>query len=398
MSGRKMPKILFLDQSGKLGGAELCLLDIAASFADSCQTILFEDGPFVELLQQAGVCTTVISLGGAGNFRKSGGVISALRSFPGFMRTVAKVADRAKSCDVIYANTTKAAIIAAPAARIAKVPLVVHLHDIVSEKHFGRLGRMALVRSVNQASVVIANSMSTQDAFVKAGGNVTHIITIPNGFQPRKFADIAELHRQEIRSSLGVGGHFTVGVFGRIAEWKGQHVLLEALRQLPDVHVVVVGDALFTEADKTYAKHLHDLAAAPGLAGRVHFTGFREDVPLLIHAMDAVVHTSVAPEPFGRVIVEAMLCGKPVVATNAGGPGEILEDGVSGLLVTPSDSAALARAITSMKDNPQQAAQMGKQARKIAICKYDIDNVIAAIADCLSGVSRGLLSQNTDLA
>jgi len=390
-TGNHASKILFLDQSGKPGGAELCLLDIAAAFSDRCEVALLEDGPFAEMLAEAGVTTHVIPLSGrVGAFRKAGGIIAALRGLPGFMQAVAKVASRARAFDILYANTTKAAIIAAPASRIAGVPLVVHLHDIISDNHFGKLGRTALVRAANHASLIIANSASTREAFIEAGGNASQVITVPNGFHAERFAPIDDARKREIRAELGVNEHFTVGVFGRISEWKGQHVLLEALHELPEIHVVVVGDALFTEADKKYAERLRALAGNPALLGRVHFTGFRDDTPALIQAMDVVVHTSVAPEPFGRVVVEAMLSGKPIVATAPGGPGEIVDHGGTGLLVPPADPELLARAIHLLMTDRDLARKMGELAKQAATERYSIEKVIQTIADCLVITSNRL--------
>ena len=83
--------------------------------------------------------------------------------------------------------------------------------------------------------------------------------------------------------------------------------------------------------------------AALGLGDRVHLVGFRDDIPDVMNAWDVVVHASVRPEPFGRVILEGMLLGKPVMATAAGGVPELIEHGRTGFLVPPGDAAALAR-------------------------------------------------------
>ncbi len=131
-----------------------------------------------------------------------------------------------------------------------------------------------------------------------------------------------------------------MAVFGRLAPWKGQQLAIKALRKLPGVHLMLVGDALFGEAD--YKLELQRLAADPAVAGRVHFLGFRRDVFPLMQAADVVLHASIAPEPFGRVIVEAMLSRRPILAARAGGAAEIVSDNVDGWLFTPGDETALA--------------------------------------------------------
>jgi glycosyltransferase involved in cell wall biosynthesis len=128
-----------------------------------------------------------------------------------------------------------------------------------------------------------------------------------------------------------------------LAPWKGQHVALRALAELPEAACVIAGSALFGEDD--YARSLHKLASDFGLVDRVRFLGHRDDVPSLMRGVDAVVHPSIDPEPFGRTLVEAMLARRPVVAANAGAVPEILDDGKAGWLVPPNDPVALAAAL-----------------------------------------------------
>jgi glycosyltransferase involved in cell wall biosynthesis len=116
-----------------------------------------------------------------------------------------------------------------------------------------------------------------------------------------------------------------------------------------------VGDALFGE--QAYAATLHARAAQPDLAGRVHFLGFRSDIPALMCSMDIIAHTSTAPEPFGLVIVEAMLARRPVIATAAGGALEIVLRQQTGLLVAPGSIAELHDALSYILANPVEATR-----------------------------------------
>jgi glycosyltransferase involved in cell wall biosynthesis len=129
------------------------------------------------------------------------------------------------------------------------------------------------------------------------------------------------------RRALGLPEEaFVVGLFGRLAPWTGQEVLLEAIAALMgDVHALIVGKAWFQEDG--YAAGLHRRVAELRLAGRVHLLGHRNDIPALRACCDVIAHTSTAPDPFGRVIVEGMLSGRPVLATLAGGAVEVVRDG-----------------------------------------------------------------------
>ncbi|RMD69259.1 MAG: glycosyltransferase, partial [Gammaproteobacteria bacterium] len=128
------------------------------------------------------------------------------------------------------------------------------------------------------------------------------------------------------------------------------------------------------------------LARALSVEGRLHWPGFQEDVRPWMGACDIVVHTSTAPEPFGRVIVEAMLLEKPVIASRGGGVEEIVEHGVTGLLVPPGDAGALAGAIREMLDCPKEAARMAARAREKALERFSLEGMIQGIASALKGL------------
>ena len=167
-------------------------------------------------------------------------------------------------------------------------------------------------------------------------------------------------------------------MLGRIAPWKGQHVFLEAARRIaaarPEVEFVVAGDPLFGE--EKYARSLRDQAAGLG----VRFLGFVEDVPALLRDLDVVVHASVQPEGMGQSVVEAMLSGRPVVATGLGGTAELVEDGVTGRIVPAGDPGALARAVSDLLADPGSAAEMGRRARHVARDRFDLDRYAREMA------------------
>jgi glycosyltransferase involved in cell wall biosynthesis len=157
---------------------------------------------------------------------------------------------------------------------------------------------------------------------------------------------------------------------------------------MPGVHAVFVGAALFGD-DAQYAAELQSRAAALEITDRVHFLGFRDDVPALMSAVDIVVHSSTTPEPFGRVIVEAMLAERPVIATRAGGAMEIVEDGRTGMLVAPGEPAALARAITGLLNNPARAATIARNGRRCAESRFTLDSAIPAVERNIVEAARG---------
>jgi glycosyltransferase involved in cell wall biosynthesis len=166
---------------------------------------------------------------------------------------------------------------------------------------------------------------------------------------------------------------------GRLTPWKGQHLLLEALGTLPRVHAVIAGDALFTDEDRAYAGQLHLRASAPDLLGRVHFIGFRDDLPLWYQLADLVVNASNSPEPFGRVIVEGMLAGKPVIATRGGGASEIISDGDTGYLMESNNVEEFSRVIESILSDPQKSGAIAARGRTYAGRKFSKQAVLEVL-------------------
>jgi glycosyltransferase involved in cell wall biosynthesis len=268
--------------------------------------------------------------------------------------------------DVVHCNSQKAFAAAAAAAWLARRPVLWHLRDMLTPEHFSAAMRRLAVRTANLfAARVVCNSQATARAFVAAGGHARLVRVLYNGIDASAFADEPP---SAARDALGLVEGFTVGCFSRLSPWKGQHVLLQALGELPGVRALVVGEALFGEEE--YARGLRRQAERLGVADRVRFLGFRSDVPRLMAACDVIAHTSVAPEPFGRVIVEGMLAGRPVVATDAGGAREIVAHAENGLLVPPGDAAALAAAIRSLRADPARARALAASGRRLALDRF----------------------------
>ncbi|MCF7787553.1 MAG: glycosyltransferase [Prosthecobacter sp.] len=390
-TGHKEPQVLFLDQTGRLGGAELMLLDIAAARAADSEVILFQDGEFRTALENVGVKTSVLELGDeASTVDKQAGLKRVLRSIPGILQLMLRIVQAARSFDVVYANTAKALIIGGPAARLAGRPLIFHLHDIIADGHFSLLNQQALIHCANFcAQSVIANSEATKAAFIACGGRAELCVVIPNGFRiPTERSPASEV--KALRAGLGIPSDaWTVLMAGRLAHWKGQHVLLEALKVLPAAHAVLLGDALFTDEDRKYAQELHTQADAPELAGRIHFAGFQKETMAYFDMADVVVHASVYPEPFGRVIVEGMLAGKPVIASRAGGAAEIVQHEETGLLVDPGSASELADALKRLQGDSRFAMELSRQAQQTAQDIY----ALSAVQEKIESVIRQTASR-----
>jgi glycosyltransferase involved in cell wall biosynthesis len=150
-------------------------------------------------------------------------------------------------------------------------------------------------------------------------------------------------------------GVLRFGIVGRIARWKGQDVFLRAFAAaFPDgaTTAAIIGAPLFTGDDRAFEQDLRGLAEELGFAGRVEFRGFRDDIRAELARLDVAVHASRTAEPWGQTVAEAMAAGLPVVATDEGGPAELIHDGIDGLLVPRGDPQALSAALRRLHDAP----------------------------------------------
>ena len=251
------------------------------------------------------------------------------------------------------------------AAWFCGAALVVHLRGPYAASTLSR-------PTVLRAARFIAISDHVRETVLRAGLPADQIITLHNpvGEDPADRDDV-----MRCREALGAGpGTFLVGAVGRVVPWKGQLEFLQAaeplLGEAPDLRLAIIGDG--ADGGEKYLAMLHEWVAARKLADRVTFTGFRRDVEVIYAALDLLVHSAIEPEPFGRVIVEAMIQGTPVIAAASGGPLEIISDGVDGLLRDPSDASSLGEAIRWCCGNRHGSYQMGEAGRRMARERFTV--------------------------
>ncbi|MBP0596248.1 glycosyltransferase family 4 protein, partial [Paraburkholderia sp. LEh10] len=381
-------RVLAIDQSGVLGGAELSLLEIVKTLRARVQVVLFDDGPFRAALHREGVAVDVLDPGATRDIRKQGGTPPLAKAVKGVASLVRATVARARESDVIYANTQRAMVIGALAGRLARRPVVWHLRDIVSPEHFGRT-QLAIIKWCAKLGLahVIANSAASARAFAGLTNfGDGRIDVVFNGISAAPFDALREVPQRTLRARLNLPQDaFLVGSFSRLARWKGQHVLLQALVLDPQMHAVLVGAPLFGE--DAYEAHLREFVASHGLAQRVHFLGFQDDVAACMCAVDVVAHTSITPEPFGRVIVEGMLARRPVVAARAGGVTEIIDDGVNGLLCTPGDAHALADTLAGLRSDLALRERLVGHGYQTAVGRFGTRAYVEGVERILANVA-----------
>ncbi|MGN7438397.1 MAG: glycosyltransferase [Alcanivorax sp.] len=340
--------VLFLTHVGEMGGAEAKMISIAKSVEGEKKVYLFQSGSLEQKIKQEGLDVSVLEMPEAvSTFKRENGMLSALKLIPLMMGYIRKLSRVCRNYDVVVCMSQKSFVLTSLSKVLKRKKIVWFMNDLLSEDHFNRfLIKFLIVLSRLSANVVVLNSESSRKAWLDAGGTAHNIELIYSGIDTQKFESLdktgAEI--QAIKAKYTSKSAPLVGMFGRITPWKGQHVFIDALAQIDNVHGVIVGEAQFGEEE--YKQELEQLIEKHGLQDRISFAGHVDNIPHYMAACDVITHCSTSAEPFGRVIVESMLAKTPVIATNAGGAQEIILDGETGFLYPIGDDARLAELIS----------------------------------------------------
>jgi glycosyltransferase involved in cell wall biosynthesis len=276
----------------------------------------------------------------------------------------ALLAERLESVrpDLVHANSLAMSRLAGPVVQFLGIPSLGHLRDIV------RLSAAA-VADVNCHTRLLAVSQATRDWHLAQGMAAEKTVVLYNGvdlerFRPRRPS--GDLHRQlDLPPAAAL-----VGAVGQLGCRKGLDVVVQAFRDLarqrPEAHLVLVGIRYSRKAESVrFEAELRGAASQDLLAGRVHFLGWRDDIPHILPELTMLVHAA-RQEPLGRVLLEAAACGVPVVATRVGGTEEIFpgDPPRGALLVSPGDAESLAAQMARLLQSPELARRLGRVARQ----------------------------------
>ncbi len=269
---------------------------------------------------------------------------------------------------IVHTHCSKGGLLGRLAAVLARTPVRIHTpHGHIFYGHFGRIAswiflwlERILARWTHM--IITLTGQGKKEHLSYGVGTPGSLEVIHSGVKLEPFLQ-ANDEQHSVKQELHLPHHArVVGMVGWLTPIKGPNYLVEAWhiveRDLSDAALLIVGDG-------PLRGELEELVRRNGSNGSVVFTGMRQDVPRLMGTMDVVVLPSVN-EGMGKVLVEAMALGKPLVATHVGGIPDLVKDGVNGYLVPPRDPAALAGAITDLLSNPEKARQYGEAGKEIA--------------------------------
>lgn len=390
MALRDNARICFVSTSGELGGAEVCLLDAIevlkkrhrgwratlivpsdALLALRARELEIEVATVPYPASLARIGDSRFGRGGQSDnkFGQAFNLISALPAFVSYRHSLRQYL-RSFAPDVIYANGFKAQILSAM-AKPRSSRLVWHTHDYVSSRPIvTRLFR----HYARRCDRLIANSRSVAEDIrsVLGPNSACSAEVIYNSVDLDRFSPHGERIDLDGVSGLDLAAPDTVrvGMIATMAWWKGHRSYLEAisrLRSLPIRGYLIGGPIYRTSGSESSLVDLREQAEKLGISNRMGFTGFLPDVAAAIRSLDVVVHASTRPEPFGRALIEAMACGKPVITTGLGGSAEIVSAGQGTLRFWPGEADDLAKTISILVLDPSLRQSMAVSARQTAM-------------------------------
>lgn len=382
-------RVVVVDHTAALGGAELALLRLLDALPGDIRpaVMLFADGPLADAVRERGVPVTVVALPAgltAVDRHTAGGsrlglLVRAARTVPHVLRVAREL--RRRDADVVHTTSLKADLIGGIAARLARTPLVWHVHDRIAADYLPG-GLVTLVRTLARGlpDRVVVNSEATAATLPDVAATIAY-----PGFSPDQVGPGPADRTRPVPP--------VVGLLGRISPTKGQREFVRAAvavhAAVPQARFRIIGAALFAEAD--YEREVRDECRRLGLDEVVEFTGFVADPAAALDGLTVCVHTSPTPEPFGQVVVEAMIRGVPVVATSGGGVDEIVAPPGPplGWLVPPGDTDALAAAVIEALTHPGEAQARAERAWASAIRRFPVAETARRISGVWRSVARG---------
>jgi len=285
--------------------------------------------------------------------------------------------------DLVHLNNTPlindAAIMA---SFLSRVPCIAHVR---APEYNGRVSRFlsGLPAHFMPVSQFVANGLHD------LGVPNNKITVVHEGIDVERFKQDAL--RADFNSvSSEDRANLKICMVGCLVPWKGHEIFIKAVSEVQKrrkVKAFIIGAS--PDGNMEFENNLRRITADYGLGNSVVFLGHRNDVASLINECDILVHASTEPEPFGRVIIEGMAIGKPVIATDIGGPREIIKHCHSGLLVPPGNIEEMAAAIQSLADVPALRDEIAENGKSLAVNQYSIERHVRHVLTVYNSVFNG---------
>ncbi len=351
-------RILFIDHTPFIGGAELALVrHIEYLDKTRFEPLVACSGTVPELVtkfKRAGAKVFVIPLGQLKIFSPA-----AVKRFVKALQTLS-VCISATKPDLVVTNTERAMYVGTVAALLHRKKLIWWVRDFEYNRFLFRLLSIFPQK-------IICVSEAIRDYYSLGTSRKAEVVYVGSDFD-QKLKQISFNDVLRVKEELGLSGAgLVVGFVGRLVEWKGPQVLIESIKGIKGIKTVIVGTGEGQEGN--IEPELRQKIKEEGLGGTIILAGQRDDVPVLMKTFDVFCHTSIEPEPFATVVVEAMMAGIPVVGTSVGGTPEIISHGQTGFLVPSNDPKSLAAVLSYLASDQRLRRRIGEEGRRLALSK-----------------------------
>lgn len=391
--------VCFYSIATHLGGAERSLLDLVTRLETRSggkyrPWLLFpkNEGPLLELLAQRNISFSVLRMPtiffATSRERPYQAVLRLIISVPAMFLYCLRLAKTLTSSKPAIIHTTgiKCHLLAMATNAFHHVPVLWHLRDILPT---GIIRKIFKFISSRPNLSIVANSKATAGVFVP---RTREIPVIYNGLDPSTYK---RNPNRKFHAAFGIPADAPiVGMLGVVARWKGQTDFIRMAKHLIDsgsnARFVIVGDKIYdTTGDHGFKGELTAMIRELGLADRVFMAGFEKDAVSAINALDVLVHASIRPEPFGRVVLEAMAIGIPVIASALGGVLELVEDGKTGLLYPAGNVTRMAECTTRLLQDAALRAELVERAHQLFISHFTIDAHVDRVIALYDRIAQG---------
>ncbi len=361
----KLIKILFIHHNSSLGGAELSLADLVTNLSDDIAPLCaVPDGHLARTLISHKISTVIVPMC---PLVKSFNPAYWLMTGFNCLRVIFKLIGicRKEKIQVIHANSLTAGIYAAPVSFLCSIPLLWHERDLTRHSFL-----TPIIAKFATRIIAISNAVA-ENLKLQLGEN-KKIRVIYNGIDVERFSH-AEIAGTPAFPGLPAGKK-TVLMAAQFVRWKGHNDFITMAsyvrEKFPDAVFVLAGDSKIQDRQK-YVRELECSIEEKGLKDHFIWTGYVGDMPGLLQDVDCVALPA-SHEPFGRIVVEAMAVGKPVVSVKSGAIPEIIENGVSGCLVEPGDCKSMSEAVCRLLQDRELAKTIGENGRLRISQKFTI--------------------------
>ena len=377
-----MNNIVFLHSSSELYGSDRSLLNLVKNLDKdkfNITVILPEDGPLVDKINSFDNVEVIINELAVLR-RKNLSLSGMSKYFIELIRYIKFINNliKEKSIDIVYTNTS-VIFVGGISAKICKVKSVWHIREIIKSKY----ERFIVSKIVNIFSdYIIANSKATAEAISKNKDKVKVVYNAIDIEKNSGLEDIDEVYKEVAATIVRSNNKIKIGMAGRINRWKGQKLFVDMAKLVSEendnVEFLIAGDVY--KGEDYILDDLKGYILESGVKDKIGLLGQVDNMSNFYKKLDIFVLPSIQPEPFGLVVIEAMNNKLPVVATNHGGPVEIIDNNIDGFLVDYKDAREMAQVVNKLIKDKELRNYIAANAEKKVKEKFNVSRYVDEIS------------------